>query len=64
MKHAKVTLGPKQATILWAAAARGIDELESSDGWTPAQIQAAEDALDVLTRAIIASGGNPMAEIP
>lgn len=59
MKRVKVTLGPRQASLLWQAAARGYDEFEAEDETYRISQQMLE-AIDVLTRAIHAAGHDPM----
>ena len=59
MKRVRVTLGPRQASLLWQAAARGCDEFEAEDETYRLSEQMA-DALAVLTRAIHAAGHDPM----
>jgi len=62
-KRVRVTLGHRQAALLWAAAVRGIDELTAEEDLEPEDYRLglrADDALRVLTRAILAAGYDPM----
>ena len=58
MKHVRVTLGPRQASLLWQAAARGCDEYEAEDE-TYKISQEMLGAIYVLTRAIHKAGPDP-----
>lgn len=62
MKRVKVTLGKRQAALIWQAAATGIDWLESEDETFKLSEEMA-DALAVLTRAMLAVGYDPCEKI-
>jgi hypothetical protein len=55
MKRVKVTLGHRQAALLWAAASRGVFELQADEDLEPDDYRvgvAASKALDALTYAM------------
>lgn len=60
MRRAKVTLGNRQAALLYAAASRGIDEYDADDndetGANQRLAEEMQEALTVLLRAMYAAG--------
>lgn len=60
MKRAKVTLGNRQAALLYAAASRGIDEFDADDndetGSNQRLAEEMQEALTILVRAMYAAG--------
>ena len=62
MKRVRVTLGHRQARLLWQAASRGGDEVEMEEE-TERLAQQMGEALRPLTRAILEAGYDPTEEI-
>lgn len=62
MKRVKVTLGHRQAALIWHAAGRGIDEYMANEESEPDDYRIGEqmmEAFNVLTRAIHEAGYEP-----
>lgn len=63
MKRVKMTLGHRQAALIWHAAAAGIDEYMANEESEPDQYRIGDqmmEALQVLTRAMREAGYDPM----
>ena len=56
MKHAKLTLGPRQAQLLWEIALMGLADLEDNMGpgklYSPQDYKVADEALTKLAQAM------------